>query len=134
MTKETTATHPATRLHVGEYLDLDLQAERWHCHDCGQDFGPAREDYKRGLLIGERDPSEIHPAGFEGEYTFSPKGDWVRILEFYCPGCARQVESEYLPPGHPLTRDTEIDIDAVQARLAAGEVRINEIGKLEAAV
>jgi len=127
-------TRGPARLHVGEYLDLDLQTERWHCHDCGQDFGPAREDYKRGLLIGERDPSEIHPAGFEGDYTFSPKGDWVRILEFYCPGCARQVESEYLPPGHPLTRDTEIDIDAVQARLAAGEVRINEIGKLEAAL
>lgn len=123
-------TAPA-RLHVGEYLDVDLETERWHCHDCGHGLGPAREDYKRGLLVAERDPSEIHPAGFQGEYTFSPDGQWIRVLEFYCPGCARQVESEYLPPGHPLTRDTEVDIDSLKARLAAGALRIDDTGKLE---
>ena len=68
----------------------------------------------------------------EGPYTFAPNGDWIRIIEFYCPGCGRQVETEYLPPGHPLTRDTEIDVDALKARLAAGEARITDEGKLEA--
>lgn len=120
-----------TRLHVGEYLDADLDAERWHCHDCGHDFGPVRENYKRGLLVGERDPEEIHPKVIEGEHTFSPNGEWIRILEFYCPGCGRQVESEYLPPGHPLTRDIELDVDAIKQRLAEGHVRINALGKLE---
>lgn len=120
-----------TRLHVAEYLDADLDTERWHCHDCDRDLGSLRDNYKRGLLVAERDPSEIHPPGMEGEYTFSPKGDWIRIIEFYCPGCGRQVESEYLPPGHPLTHDTEIDVDALKQRVAAGEVRINEDGKLE---
>lgn len=121
-----------TRIHIAEYLDVDLGAERWHCHDCGHDLGSARDDYKRGLLVAERDPEEIHPPGFDGEYTFSPKGNWIRIIEFYCPRCARQVETEYLPPGHPLTRDTELDIDAIKRRLEAGEVRVNEQGKLEA--
>lgn len=120
-----------TRLHVAEYVDADLDTERWTCHECSHDFGPVREDYKRGLLIGERDPSEIHPPVIDGEYTFAPNGAWIRILEFYCPGCGRQVETEYLPPGHPLTRDTDLDIDALKARLAAGDVRINEDGKLE---
>lgn len=128
-----TTADSTTRLHVGEYLDLDMATERWLCHECSYDFGPAREDYKRGLLVGEREPSEVHRPGFEGDYTFAPKGEWIRILEFYCPGCTRQVESEYLPPGHPLTRDTEIDVDSLKARLAAGEVRINDNGKLEAA-
>jgi acetone carboxylase gamma subunit len=118
------------RLHVGEYLDADLDTERWHCHSCGHDLGSVHDDYKRGLLVGEREPSEIHPAGFEGQYTFAPNGEWIRIIEFYCPECARQVESEYLPPGHPLTRDTEIDIDAIKARLAAGEIHIDAHGKL----
>ncbi len=118
-------------IHVGEYLDLDLDAERWQCHDCGHDFGPAADDYKRGLLVSERDPSEIHPAGFEGEYTFAPKGDWIRVLEFICPGCGRQVESEYLPPGHPLTRDTTIDVASLKQRLADGSARVNDDGKLE---
>jgi acetophenone carboxylase len=120
-----------TRVHLAEYLDLDTGTERWHCHSCGADLGPAREDYKRGLLVYDRDPTEIHPALIEGEFTFSPNPDWIRIVEFYCPGCGRQVETEYLPPGHPLTRDTEIDIDSLQARLAAGELRINDDGKLE---
>jgi acetone carboxylase gamma subunit len=119
------------RLHVGEYLDADLETERWHCHDCERDLGPLREDYKRGLLVGEREPGEVHPAGIEGDYTFAPNGSWIRILEFYCPGCGRQVETEYLPPGHPLTRDTELDVDALRRRIEAGEARITADGKLE---
>ena len=119
-------------LHVTEYVDVDLDTERWRCHDCGQDFGPARDNYKRGLLVAERDPREIHPPVIEGEYTFAPNGDWIRIIEFYCPGCGRQVESEYLPPGHPLTQDIDLDLDAIKARLAEGSVRVNEHGKLEA--
>lgn len=121
-----------TRLHVGEYLDADLDSERWHCHGCGEDFGPLRENYKHGLLVAERDPREIHPAGLEGEYTFAPDPEWIRIIEFYCPGCGRQVESEYLPPGHPLTQDIDLDIDSIKSRIANGVVRINDDGKLEA--
>jgi acetone carboxylase, gamma subunit len=122
----------STRLHLGEYLDADLNTERWHCHECGHDFGALRENYKLGLLVGERDPREIHPPVIEGEHTFAPNGDWIRIIEFYCPGCGRQVESEYLPPGHPLTQDIDLDVDAIKQRLAEGAVRINEQGKLEA--
>jgi acetophenone carboxylase len=120
-----------TRVHLAEYLDLDTDSERWHCHSCGTDLGPAREDYKRGLLVYDRDPAEIHPPLIDGEFTFSPNPEWIRIVEFYCPGCGRQVETEYLPPGHPLTRDTEIDIDSLKRRLAAGELRVNDDGKLE---
>jgi acetophenone carboxylase len=120
-----------TKLHVAEYLDIDLDAERWLCHDCGHDLGSARENYKRGLLVAERDPSEVHPKVIEGDYTFSPNGEWVRLIEFYCPTCGRQVETEYLPAGHPLTHDTEIDIDSIKSRIAAGAARINEDGKLE---
>ena len=120
-----------TRIHMGQYLDLDVDDERWRCHDCDHDLGSARDDYKRGLLVTERDPAEVHPAGFEGEYTFAPKGDWIRVLEFHCPGCGRQVETEYLPPGHPLTRDTSIDVDAIKRRLEHGTATVNEHGKLE---
>jgi acetone carboxylase, gamma subunit len=118
-------------LHIGEYLAADLDTERWRCQECGHDFGPLTENYKRGLLVAERDPREVHPPVLDGEYTFAPKSEWIRIIEFYCPGCGRQVESEYLPPGHPLTRDTHIDVEALKKRLAAGEVRINDNGKLE---
>ena len=119
------------RIHVAEYLDLDVDAERWSCRTCGHDIGDARDNYKKGLLIHERDPGEVHPPLIEGAYTFSPNPEWIRILEFYCPGCGRQVETEYLPPGHPITHDTEIDLDSLKRKLAAGQLRIDEHGKLE---
>jgi len=108
-------------LHVGDKLDLCLDSERWICGKCSHDLGNARDNVKRGLLVAERDPAEIHPPLIEGPYTFSPNPAWIRILEFYCPGCGLQVETEYLPPGHPITNTTQIDLDRLQARLAAGE-------------
>ena len=45
------------------------------------------------------------------------------------PDGARQIETEYLPPGHPITHDIELDIDSLKARLASGELVIRG-GKL----
>lgn len=119
-------------LHIAEYLDLDLDAERWRCHPCGADIGPARDNFKHGLLVYERDPREVHQPMLTGGFTFSPNPEWIRVLEFYCPGCGTQVETEYLPPGHPITNTTEIDIDSLKARLARGELVV-EGGKTRAA-
>jgi acetone carboxylase gamma subunit len=112
------------RLRFTEYLDLDLDEELWRCNRCGAALTSARNPYKRGCLVYDRDPREIHPPLIEGDYTFSPDPEWVRILEFYCPGCGVQIETEYLPPGHPITVDIEIDIDRLKRRIAAGEVEL----------
>lgn len=112
-------------LHVGDNLDLHLEQERWLCGKCGQDLGDAHADVKHGLLVAERDPSEIHRPLIEAPYTFSPNPEWIRILEFYCPGCGLQIETEYLPPGHPITHTTELDLARIKARLASGEVVID---------
>ena len=114
------------KIRFTEYLDLDLGDECWYCHSCGQRLIGARENYKHGCLVAERDPREIHPPIIEGDYTFSPDPEWVRILEFYCPNCGRQIETEYLPPGHPITHDIEVDIDSLKRRLERGELAIVE--------
>ena len=114
------------RLRVTEYLDLDLDSESWHCHRCGHGLGPAERNYKEGCLLYDRDPREIHRPVVEGEYTFAPDPDWVRIVECYCPGCGTQIETEYLPPGHPITHDIELDVARLKARLASGELQIKE--------
>lgn len=114
------------RIRITEYLDLDLGDETWYCNRCGQPLTSARKNYKEGCLVYNRDPHEIHPPLIEGEYTFAPDPDWVRILEFYCPGCGTQIETEYLPPGHPITHDIEIDIDSLKERLSRGELEIRE--------
>lgn len=120
----------STLIRFTEYLDLDVEQERWCCHTCGHALIGARENYKKGCLVAERDPREIHAPVLEGEYSFSPDPEWARILEFYCPACGRQIETEYLPPGHPITHDIELDIDSLKARLAAGEFVVTADGKL----
>jgi acetophenone carboxylase len=114
------------RIRITEYLDLDLDDEIWRCHVCDHRLGSARENYKEGCLVHARDPREVHPPLIEGEFTFAPDPDWVRIVEFYCPGCGTQVETEYLPPGHPITHDIELDVDSLRRRLASGELVVTE--------
>ncbi|MEV1129153.1 acetone carboxylase subunit gamma [Agromyces sp. NPDC049794] len=105
------------RVRVTETLDIDLDAGRWTCNRCGQDIGDAEHSYKEGLLVAERDPEEVHPrrAPEGSAYSFAPDPEWCRVLEFYCPGCAVLVEVEYLPPGHPITRDLVFDLASLRA-------------------
>jgi acetone carboxylase gamma subunit len=107
------------RVIVTEALFIDLDSERWGCRRCTTELGSARKTYKEGLLVYDRDPREIHrpildPTRYA--FTFAPDPLWVRILEYYCPACGLQVEAEYLPPGHPPTRDLEFDVDALRAQ------------------
>lgn len=107
------------RVPMTEYLLIDLDTERWVCRVCSHDFGDARDNYKRGALVYDRDPREIHQPIIDPEryeFTFSPDPDYCRILEYYCPGCATQIEAEYLPPGHPPTVDMLIDVDALRGQ------------------
>jgi len=103
------------RIRVTEYLDLALPERRWSCNRCGQDLGPAERPYKEGCLIANRDPREVHPVlATDEEFNFSFDPEWIRLVEFYCPGCGTMVENEYLPPGHPLTWDIDLDLDAFE--------------------
>lgn len=120
----------STRIRFTEYLDLDVDSEHWHCHSCNHALIAAGTSYKRGCLVAERDPRDIHAAVLEGEFSFSPDPDWSRIIEFYCPNCGRQIETEYLPPGHPITHDIELDVASLKRRLATGDLIINPDGKL----
>ncbi|MBL6750629.1 MAG: acetone carboxylase subunit gamma [Nevskia sp.] len=104
---------------VTENLRIDLDSESWECRHCGKVLIGARENYKRGLVVYDRDPRQIHkplldPVKFK--LTFAPDPDWCRILEYYCPQCGTMMETEYLPPGHPPVRDIEFDIDALKAQ------------------
>lgn len=108
---------------ITEYLGLDLSEERWKCNRCGADLGPAEEPYKKGCLIRDRNPHDVHfPIGPNKEYNFAFDPEWVRIVEFYCPGCGTMLENEYLPPGHPLTWDIEVDLQQLKEKHLQGDV------------
>jgi len=108
------------RVRITETLLIDCGSERWLCQRCGTDLGAARGNYKESCLLHERSLEEVHPPMTgEGAYTFTPNPEYCRLIEFYCPGCGVIIETEYLPPGHPITHDIEIDIDALKQRARA---------------
>lgn len=105
------------RVLITEYLRINLDSEQWECRRCGKELVSARDNYKRGLLVYDRDPREIHKPLLDTtkyERTYSPDPTWCRILEYYCPQCGTMMETEYLPPGHPPLHDIELDIDALK--------------------
>jgi acetone carboxylase gamma subunit len=118
------------RVPMTEYLVIDLDTERWACRVCDNDIWSAHENYKPGCLVYDRDPREVHqpiidPSRYE--FTFSPDPVYCRILEFYCPGCGTQIETEYVPPGHPPTVDLLIDVAALRAQWAERGVDAEEV-------
>lgn len=116
------------KVHVTEYLRIDLGQEMWECKCCGKPLVSARENYKKGLLIHPRDPREVHrplidPKDFE--YNFGPDPALCVLYEFYCPGCGTLMETEYQVPGHLPVHDIELDIDALK-RQWAGRTELEE--------
>lgn len=105
-----------------EYLQIDLEDGVWECRVCGHTIGSAEDSYKEGLLVHDRDPREIHPPIIDPDkyrFTFSPDPEWVRILEYCCPKCGTQIETEYAIPGHPPIHDMQPDLKAMKAQWAA---------------
>ena len=101
------------RRRITEYLDIDLDRETWICNRCDRELGSGHDDYKSGCLVYDRDPRSLYPPT---AVSLAPDPAWCRFVEFYCPGCGTMIEVEALPPGHPLTRDIELDIAALKAR------------------
>ena len=102
---------------ITEYLRIDLGTEQWECRRCDKVLGSARDNYKRGLLVYDRDPREVHKPLLDPKLyqrTYSPDPTWCRILEYYCPQCGTMMEVEYLPPGHPPLHDIDFDLDALK--------------------
>lgn len=108
------------RRRVTEYLVLDLEARVWRCHRCDREIGPAKHSYKEGCLLYDRDPRTLYQPSPAGEWTVGPDPAWCRIVEFYCPGCGTLIEAELLPPGHPITYDIELDLDALLSGARTG--------------
>lgn len=103
------------KVRITEYLEIDLQSEQWCCQRCGHTLISAGDNYKKGCLVRERPLDEVHPPLVEGSaYNFCPDKDFCRLIEFYCPQCGVMIENEYLPPGHPITHDIELDMAALK--------------------
>jgi acetone carboxylase gamma subunit len=67
--------------------------------DCGHVFGPVSRNWKESALVRQRDDPR------DGSVFAGPRGadpEWMVLREFYCPGCAAQLDVEMVPPGYPF--------------------------------
>ena len=110
------------RVRVTESLDIDLDSEKWCCHSCGAAMNSAREPYMKGTLIYEKPANEIYGDAIklskDTSISFAPDPDFMRVVEFYCPGCGALISVQYLPPGHPIPVEIQLDIDQLKAKHA----------------
>lgn len=104
------------RVRITEYLDVDLDSEMWCCHVCEHELIAATENYKRGLVVRERDPKEIYPPIFKegGVWTLTVVDGYGVFVEYYCPNCGVCMENECLPVGFPPPHDIELDVAALK--------------------
>ncbi|MEW5947195.1 MAG: acetone carboxylase subunit gamma [bacterium] len=77
--------------------------------DCGYEFGDCRANWKLSALIHVRNTDESLREVYPPMMHSVP--EWMEIREFYCPGCAAQLEVEAVPPGYPFVFDFLPDID-----------------------
>jgi acetone carboxylase gamma subunit len=99
-------------LPLQEHLYVVLKGvERIVKCSCGHEFGDCRQNWKLNALVYERDTQD-------GEIFRGPQGadpEWMVLREFYCPGCATQLDVECVCPGHPLVFNQQADIDGFYA-------------------
>ncbi len=105
-----------TKVRITEYLNIDIDEEMWCCNKCSRAIISARENYKKGCLIRDRDPREIWTPVSGEELDYCPDPQWCSIVEYYCPGCGTMVEVDVLPPGHPIVHDIAPDIDRLREK------------------
>jgi len=110
------------KANMTEYLRINLDTEMWECRNCDHELISAHENYKRGLLVHDRNPSEIHKPLINQDlysYSFAPDPAYTAMLEFCCPHCGTLMEVEYTVPGHTPVRDIEPDIADLKKKVAA---------------
>ena len=78
---------------------------------CGHEFGDYRANWKEEALVYERDPRD--GLVYRGPRAADP--DWHVLREFYCPGCATQLDVEMVPKGYPFVFNFLPDLDGEDA-------------------
>ncbi|MCZ6803040.1 MAG: acetone carboxylase subunit gamma [Proteobacteria bacterium] len=76
---------------------------------CGYELGDYRENWKTNALINVRDTEESLGEIYPGPRCPDPEKNEIR--EFFCPGCAVQLEVDAVPPGYPILVNFEPNLE-----------------------
>ncbi len=84
--------------------------------DCGHVFGDSHVNWKEAALVHERDGSDGQV--YRGPRVADPA--WTVLREFYCPGCATQLDVEVVPRGYPFILNFVPDFEGHERRRQPG--------------
>ena len=110
------------KIRITESVDIDLKKKMWCCSRCEGEIHPAGESYLKGCLVYERSANEIYGPQIpikqdSSEISYAPDSDFMRVVEFYCPNCGAMITVQYLPLGHPIVLDIELDVDKLKEKV-----------------
>ena len=77
--------------------------------DAGHDFCRADLNWKMHAPVFIRDTDELLREIYPKMAHCDP--EWMELRELYCPSCARQLETEAVPPGYPVVHEFLPDIE-----------------------
>jgi len=111
------------RIPITETVEIDLDKEMWCCSQCHMEIQGARDSYLKGCLVYERPAEEIYGPSIpfksdNDSVSYAADADFMRIIEFYCPHCGALMTVQYLPPGHPIVIDIDLDVDKLKEKAA----------------
>ena len=98
-------------MRIHEYLEIvNQEGEKViRCLKCGYVFGSAKENYKKGCLLRERDFKEV----MNPMFCLSKESPFERLQEFICPQCGLLLEVDVIVPeleGDPILWDIQIKV------------------------
>jgi acetone carboxylase gamma subunit len=88
--------------------------------DCGHDFCAPSRNWKMEAVVYVRDDLEKLLEVYPRMAHCDP--EWMELREFYCPSCARQLETEAVPPGYPVVHEFLPDIEGFYSGWLGREV------------
>lgn len=83
------ASTGASGLRYGDVVNVDFERDEVSCASCDARLSSTGEDFRRGCML---ETASVEAAGEARGQDYSMER--VRLLLFYCPGCARQLDCE----------------------------------------
>ncbi|MEX2194405.1 MAG: hydantoinase B/oxoprolinase family protein [Thermoleophilaceae bacterium] len=77
--------------------------------DCGHDLCAHDANWKMEAVVFVRDSDELMREVYPKMGHADP--EWMELREFHCPSCGRQLETEAVPPGYPVTHEFLPDVE-----------------------
>ncbi|MFC3958783.1 acetone carboxylase subunit gamma [Halovivax cerinus] len=94
-----------TERRVDAHIAIDTDRDVMVCRECGEELCAADENYKEHVLCDRSPLEEAGPLVNDPSLYVDEEFEFRR---YYCPGCAKQLETEVILAEIPPIHDKEL--------------------------